>query len=209
MSPEIKKGRLIYYSCTNFRKMCKRVYVPEKELLQPVYEALRGFQMPDGRIQEITEGLRSMGTGEAAFHRSQMTSLKKEYDTIEGRISKMYDDKLDGRITEDMYDKKLREYKERQAAILTDMRLHSDADEDFYLTANHVLNLAKRALEIFESSEVNEKRQFLQFLLQNAVVEGKKLQFTLKKPFDSVLSMAKAQTESRAFNPAHPMWLRR
>lgn len=87
-----------------------------------------------------------------------------------------------------MYDRKLKEYKEKQSAILTEMHIHSDADEEFYLTANMVLNLAKRALYIFESSEVNEKRQFLNFLLQNCRLSGKKLEFDLRKPFDRVLA---------------------
>lgn len=188
VSPEIKKGKFIYYSCTNYRKQCERVYVPESEFLKPIYSVLKGLQMPQERIQEITDGLRKMGTSEADFHKLNMANLRKEYDTIEDRISKMYDDKLDGRITEEMYDKKLREYKERQGQILVDMRIHSEADEEFYLTANTVLNVAKRALEIFKSSEVPEKRQFLNFLLQNCELQGKKLEFSLRNPFDRILA---------------------
>lgn len=192
ISPEIKTKKsgltFIYYSCTNYRKECERVYVPESILLKPVYEVLQGLQMPDERIQEITEGLRSMGQSEAGFHKFHMTNLKKEYDLIEDRISKMYDDRLDGRITDEMYDKKLKEYKERQSAILTEMHIHSDADEEFYLTANTVLNIAKRALEIFKGSEVHEKRQFLNFLLQNCQLEGKNLMFSMRYPFDRILA---------------------
>ena len=59
-----------------------------------------------------------------------------------------------------MYDKKLKEYKEKQQDLLVQMEEHSKADEAFYLTASKVLNLASRASEIFESSEMNEKRVF-------------------------------------------------
>ena len=188
VSPEIKKGKFIYYSCTNYRKQCERVYVNEKVFLEPIYKVLKGLQMPDKRIQEITEGLRAMGSSEASFHKFNMANLRKEYDMIEDRISKMYDDKLDGRITDEMYDNKLREYKERQGKILSDMRIHSEADEEFYLTANTLLNVAKRALEIFKSSEVPEKRQFLNFLLQNCELQGKKLEFSLRSPFNMILA---------------------
>lgn len=38
ITPEIKKGRLIYYSCTNYKGFHKkRVYVREEELLSPIY----------------------------------------------------------------------------------------------------------------------------------------------------------------------------
>ena len=52
-----------------------------------------------------------------------------------------------------MYDKKLKEYKEKQQDLFIQMEEHGKADEDFYLTASKVLDLASRALEIFESSE--------------------------------------------------------
>jgi hypothetical protein len=95
------------------------------------------------------------------------------------------------RITKDMFNSKLREYKERQAEINAEMTGYTDANETFYLTANMTLNLAKQAYEIFESSEVPEKRQLLNFLLQNLQLSGKKLVFTLKAPFDTVLQANK------------------
>jgi len=60
--------------------------------------------------------------------------------------------------------------------------------------------------QIFESSEPAEKRAILNFVLQNPTVAGTKLNFTLKKPFVSVLSLAYAQKENRALGPACPKW---
>jgi hypothetical protein len=48
--------------------------------------------------------------------------------------------------------------------------------------------------EIFESSEVLEKRAILNFILQNPTVSGKKLDITLRKPFDAVLELAACPT---------------
>ena len=53
---------------------------------------------------------------------------------------------------------KVRECKTRQLEIVEKMKNHEKADQNFYVTANMVLNLAARAREIFESSEVGEKR---------------------------------------------------
>ena len=92
-----------------------------------------------------------------------------------------------------MYDKKLKEYKEKQQDLFIQMEEHSKADENFYLTASKVLDLASRALEIFESSEVTEKRTLLNFLLQNPVLSGRKLLFKLKSPFDVIAQCGKTQ----------------
>jgi len=92
-----------------------------------------------------------------------------------------------------MYDKKLKEYKEKQQDLFIQMEEHSKADENFYLTASKVLDLASRALQIFESSEVTEKRTLLNFLLQNPILSGRNLLFKLKSPFDVIAQCGKTQ----------------
>ena len=77
------------------------------------------------------------------------------------------------RITQDIYDTKLNEYKEKQYDVNLQMEEYTRADENFHIAAAMVFSLANRALEIFESSEANEKRQLLSFLLQTAVFKIK------------------------------------
>lgn len=184
---QLKKGKYAYYSCSGY-KDCKREYVPEAELLKQVYKKLDGFNMSDKVIQEITDGLKDIAESESDFYRKNISVLKTEYDKYQERIRKMYDDRLDGRITTEMYDKYLREYKEKQAEILGQMQDHSDADEQFYLTANITLRIAKQAKEVFTSSEPTEKRQLLGFLLQNCSLDGKKLDITMRSPFNLMLN---------------------
>jgi site-specific DNA recombinase len=184
---QLKKGKYAYYSCSGF-KNCKRVYVPESDLLKQIYSVLDGFNLSDEMIEDITQGLREIGENENRYYRKNVTALRAEHDKYEARIKKMYEDKLDGRITNEMYDSFLREYKEKQAELLEQMQDHSDADEQFYLTANMTMNIAKRANEIFMSSEVDEKRQFLGFLLENCSLNEKKLEFTLRSPFNVILN---------------------
>ncbi len=63
---------------------------------------------------------------------------------------------------------------------------HTKADHDFKLTVSRVFSMSRRAGSIFKRSEPQEKRMFLNYLLQNPTVDGKKLEFTLRKPFNLV-----------------------
>lgn len=87
-----------------------------------------------------------------------------------------------------MYDKKLREYKAKQADLLQQMSDHSKADEAHYLTAAKLLDVCNRAEDIFKSSEPAEKRVFLNFLLQNSIMNGRKPVFTLKPVFQGIVN---------------------
>ena len=89
-----------------------------------------------------------------------------------------------------MFNKKLKEYKEKQSELNEEMQRYTDADKNYYITANTVLNLAKKTYEIFQISEVEEKRQLLNFLLQNLHLNGERLMFKMKTPFDTVLRVS-------------------
>ena len=91
------------------------------------------------------------------------------------------------RITNDFYDKKFKEWTKKQSDVMDKISKHDKADKNYYITANTVLNLAKKAREIFDSSEPEEKRQLLNFLLQNLELKDKNLKYKLKTPFDTVL----------------------
>ena len=191
VSPEIHKGKYVYYSCTNHKKICKRILIREEKLLEPIAEVLKNMALPQNVIEDVTESLKIVEKSKNEFHNKILNNLKADYDKIDKRIAVMYDDRLDGRITADMYDQNLKKYAEKQQELLFEMRKYQQANENYYLTANKVLNLAKRAYEIFESSETEEKRQLLNFLFQNCQLNGKNLLFKLKTPFDTVLQCSK------------------
>lgn len=67
---------------------------------------------------------------------------------------------------------------------------YTKADHQYHIHVGTVINLCRRIADIFESSEPMEKRAILNFLLQNPTVSGKKLDFTMRKPFDVVLELA-------------------
>jgi len=184
ITPEIKKGKYTYYSCFDYHKVHKkRIYVREEELLKPIYDVLRSIQIPVNVLEWLTKELKRIHENKSVFHQDNLKKLQKDYDILEDRISRMYDDKLDGFISEELYEKKLKEYKEKQRDILIQIEDHTKADEDFYITAPKIFNLANKALEIFESSEVKEKRALINLLLQNPLLSGRKLLFSLRSPF--------------------------
>jgi hypothetical protein len=57
-----------------------------------------------------------------------------------------------------------------------------------------LLHAVKKASQVFDGSEPATQRQILNFLLQNLKLEGKKLNFELKTPFDRVLEANRYST---------------
>lgn len=187
ITPETSKGH-IYYSCTNYHKVhIKKDYVKEEDLLKPIYELLDSLKLEDGQIKDLVEDLKQFHKAENRFFTNSMQELRKEYDLYERRLSRLADDKYDSSITDAFFNQKFKEYASKQAGLLEEMSKHDTADKQYHITANTILNLCQRAREIVESSEPEEKRQFFNFILQNLELRGKKLEYKLKTPYDTVL----------------------
>lgn len=117
ITPEIHKKRYIYYSCTNAKGTCTKVYTREEQLLDALSQYFDHIALSEQQIAEVTSYLKKIHESESLFHMESLTALRKEQDRIQKRISQMYDDKLDGLIDEKMYLDKVKDYKARQAEI--------------------------------------------------------------------------------------------
>ena len=192
MSPDLKKGKYTYYSCSNGKKeICNtKVYVPEKDLLEPIYEVLEAFnKIPQEKIDQLVEGLKQSSDAKNLYHKNTIHTLQSEYNSTQTRIDRLMDLLIDSSITKTDYDKKLKELKDKQYDINIQLDEHTKADESYYITASTVFNLAKDAFELFESSEVPEKRAILNYILSNYTVNEKTPCITMRSPFKELLSL--------------------
>ena len=86
--------------------------------------------------------------------------------------------------------KKTRELKERQAEIATRIEQHLEDEVSFRTTLESVISVASRAAELFERSKTEQKRQLIAFVFSKLRLNGKKLEFTLRSPFDLMVNRA-------------------
>lgn len=188
-----------YYSCTNAKKICKRIYVPEKDLLKPIYDVLERFESISEDVQnDLVAELRKNTEAEVAFHKAQVNRIRADYDKAKTKDNRLLEAFLDESITKDIYDKKHQEYQDQIQTLEIELAEHSKADHDYQTTVATVISVARRAKTIFEnSSEVASKRAFLNYIFQNSTLDGKKLGFTLASPFNLVLELSNS-----------PNWLR-
>ncbi|MFC1727070.1 hypothetical protein ACFL0Y_00940 [Patescibacteria group bacterium] len=73
------------------------------------------------------------------------------------------------------------------------MEQHSNADENYFVKASKLLELAHKAHELFEKADAHQKRELLFYLFQNSQMDGKKLIPSLKMPFDAILEANKTK----------------
>ncbi|MBS1586009.1 MAG: recombinase family protein [Bacteroidetes bacterium] len=194
MSPQIKKGKYVYYSCTNARKqICdKKIYVKEDDLLKPIYEILRTFDsIPQSELNIVLSELKKSTEIKDKYLEHTIKQLRLEYNQIQIKIGRIADLLIENAITPEVYNQKLKEYKDGQYDIDIQIREHTKADKNYYTTIATVLAITKNSLRAFTSSKVDEKRVIINLILQNSIVNGKNLEFTMRPAFEKLYEASK------------------
>ncbi|MBI3618740.1 hypothetical protein HY213_01755 [Candidatus Peregrinibacteria bacterium] len=96
------------------------------------------------------------------------------------------DETVRRRITHDEYDKLIVQTKAQEEQLHDEMRSHGKADETFLISCSYLLELLKRASDLFERSQAAQKNHLLRFVLENGKVEGENLIYELKSPFAGI-----------------------
>ncbi len=94
-------------------------------------------------------------------------------------------------ITTDVYNKKANELKTEQYNIKVRLDKVGKANDEFSITVNYLLDISSRAFELFKSSEIDVKRKIINFVFSNLVIDGKNLEFSIRKPFDKFVNLSK------------------
>ena len=191
---EIKKGRYIYYHCTGYKGKCPERYTREEVLEKKFMELLKGISFSDEVLTWVTQALRMSHSDQKKFHDDAVIRLRREHKCIQDRIDRMYMDKLDGRIDADFFDRQAAEWRTVQVHILQSIETHLTANQSYIEEGIKLLELARRAHELFENQPANEKRKLLDFVVSNSIWKNGELMAEYRQPFD-VLAIAVASDQ--------------
>jgi site-specific DNA recombinase len=161
-------------------------------------ELLKGLVLDDEVIGWMTEALRQSHVDERCYHEEAITRLQSEYTQLQNRIEAMYMDKLDGRVDAVFFDRKAAEWRTEQARLLCAIENHQAADQTYLEEGIRLLELGRRAHELFQKQEPREKRRLLDFVLSNCTWKDGALQATFRQPFDLIIASTKAYGHKKA-----------
>ncbi|MFC1870687.1 recombinase family protein [Candidatus Dependentiae bacterium] len=187
ITPEIHKKKHIYYHCTQYKGKHGAKWFKEETITQIMSDIFRRFKIPKDILEQITNTLNEVHQNKIDFHNTQLARLTKEQENITKMMDNLYMDKLKGSITEKEYDRFFQKFCDQRDLNSQRLTQLQEAETNYYITAKYILDLANRAQELFESSEVDEKRQLIKLLLSNVQIKGENIVYDVQKPFDLIL----------------------
>lgn len=106
------------------------------------------------------------------------------------KIDHLVEKYLEGKISEDIYRRKLLEYEEARAVVST---ILSDVDnriEDRIAELDNDLDFAQKAYSEFEKADENRRRAIILRFGSNFMLSDRKLEVVLRKPLEKIEVLA-------------------
>ena len=188
VTSDIKKGRHTYLICRDPKDPARKLFVPEAEVLEQVKAVFRSIQVPKTLLETLLAHLKASHGAERQFHEDAIVGLQREHERTREKLATLLDLRLDQSITRDEYDKKARELKELQVELAMRIEEHQKGEDGFRTTLESLISVASQASRLFERSKTEQKRELIAFVFSNLQLRGKKLEFSLRSPFDLMVN---------------------
>jgi site-specific DNA recombinase len=193
VTAEIKKEKYKYYHCTQFHGKCALPYFREEELADRLGIILRDIHIPDGILAQLQESLLCDKGREEEFREQQGGLLKQRLAQVHRRLDQAYQDKLDGKITEELWERKSAEWQTEEQQIVASIQTLRAAKPERLLDAARILELANKACFLYVKQPMAEKAKLLKMVLSNCAIDAVNIYPTYRKPFDLIFQQAKTE----------------
>ena len=173
----------VYLKCTGAKGKCGNVNSPESVLMPDVVTDLGDIAIPESAINQVIAELKKRHENHQLYYTQSIDQTRRDYDRVKERLKILYFDRMDGRITVQMYDEYVRDLTREQEDLNARLMKLTASNKSFMVTASYLLDLAQRASALFECSQPVLRQKLLKFLLSNVELSDRKLRYKLNEPY--------------------------
>ena len=131
----------------------------------------------------LKEGLRDSSKNSSQLQENRISSLKNNYDKTNNRLSKLFDMKIDGEITDDIFKAKENEYRGQLIELKAQMDNTKTVNPNFYEDACKTLELSKRLYSLYIKADIEDRAKIASAVASNYSLVDITLCPTYRKPF--------------------------
>ena len=183
---ELKKQKYVYYHCTGYRGKCGEPYTREEAVQDQFAAALKELVTPLGILKWLQESVCESDLNEHAARDKEVARLGEQQRRLGAKLDVLYDDRLEGRISPEMYDRKAQECQKQATAVarrIEEIHAHTPAPVQ---NAIDLMELTSRAADLFSIQPPQEKQAFLRLILKSASWRHGELQTQFEEPFENL-----------------------
>ncbi len=182
ITAELKKKTYTYYRCA--RACAEGKYVREERVREMYLEATRALHLGDDLYAAIVGALKQQRGDVEDDVRARMADANARVERYGRLIDKAYEDKLEGRVTDEYFHEKRAEWERQRSQAAGEIERLTTVSARNLDTGLLVLELANSAYSLLYRREALEQRDLLEILCHNSTLKGDSLIVTWRNPFD-------------------------
>ncbi|MFY9589648.1 recombinase family protein [Rickettsia endosymbiont of Halotydeus destructor] len=199
VTPDLKKktyvngkvGQWTYLRMWDATNHAKAIYVPETIALQEVENVFKSMKLSRELLQEVITYIKTSANAEKDYHKKRLSELYAENTKLKTRMDRLMDLFLDGELSKAEHEEKRQQLAQKREDTIKEIEAHNKADDNFARMLISLVELASDAHQTFIGSTIAEKRSLVNLVFSNLSLNGEKLDFMLRPPFDSFIEIPK------------------
>lgn len=175
--------------CANYKKCCHQAAVMEYVIFEQLEnEVFNKLSLPLNMQEPLKEQILRSLTDTSKLNTTIKINVTKKINELKIKEDKLLDFYLEGKLTQDIYDMK-------KASIDKEIKGLEDTQEKYKTIDNNtkdkivnIFTIAGNISYIFQHASPSRQNELLKMLLKDCQLNGKRLEYTLRKPFNKLIS---------------------
>jgi hypothetical protein len=144
-------------------------------------------------MKMLQESLLNDKCREEDIKRHRGERLAQRLAQVHRRMDQAYQDKLDGKIREEFWERKSAERQAEESEIRASLLELTRAQPERLLDASKILELANKAYFLYVRQNHAEKAKLLKMVLSNCAIDAVSVYPIYRKPFDVIFQKVKTE----------------
>ena len=106
-----------YYRCSYARGKCDLPYIREVRLSDQMGSILKDIYVPEHVVTAIVDSMTADQSRAEAQRTAQITTARQRLTALRTRMDQAYEDKLDGKLDEAMWTRKMQDWREQEIEL--------------------------------------------------------------------------------------------
>jgi len=171
---ETHKGHW-YGHCNHYRKCSQKKWVRQEAVESELFPLFDNVAPRTKKVLDVIgKALKESHINEVEYHTSSVQGINKGLELTQRRLEAIYEDKIDGKISPEFYQKKFEEYSKNREDGLEALKRVNEGNTKYYEAGFAIHELASRASEIYKSPKatVEDKRLLLSKIFSNLTIKS-------------------------------------
>ena len=186
----IKKNgsKYSHLRCANYKKCCHQAAVMEYVIFEQLEkEVFNKLSLPSNMQEPLKEQILRNLTDTSKLNTTIKINVTKKINELKIKEDKLLDFYLEGKLTQEIYDIKKASIDKEIKGLEDTKEKYKTIDNDTKDKIVKTFTIAGNISYIFQHASPSRQNELLKMLLKDCQLNGKRLEYTLRKPFDTLI----------------------